>query len=121
MNRNHINLGIFGFGVVGQGLYSVLNQTRGIHATVKKICIKHPEKTRSIDASYFTNNRDDILNDPDVNVIVELINDADSMTDCDISNNGVFRNGLTTLCETSHDMLSRGLSLASFFVRLVLF
>lgn len=78
MNRNHINLGIFGFGVVGQGLYRVLNQTKGIRATVKKICIKHPDKQRPIDASYFTTNRDEILNDPDINVIVELIDDADA-------------------------------------------
>ncbi len=78
MNRNHINLGIFGFGVVGQGLYRVLNQTKGIRATVKKICIKNPEKSRPIDAGYFTTNRDDILNDPDINVIVELIDDADA-------------------------------------------
>ena len=78
MNRNHINLGIFGFGVVGQGLYRVLNQTRGIHATVKKICIKHPDKTRSIDSGYFTTDREELLNDPDINVIVELIDDADA-------------------------------------------
>jgi homoserine dehydrogenase len=78
MNRNHITLGIFGFGVVGQGLYRVLNQTKGIQATVKKICIKHPDKPRPIDASYFTTNRDEILNDPQINVIVELIDDADA-------------------------------------------
>ena len=78
MNRNHINLGIFGFGVVGQGLYRVLNQTKGIRATVKKICIKHPEKSRPIDSKYFTTDRDDILNDPEINVVVELIDDADA-------------------------------------------
>jgi homoserine dehydrogenase len=75
MEKN-INLGIFGFGCVGQGLYNVLNHTRGINATIRKICIKHPEKKRIIDASYFTINRDEILNDPEIDVIVELIDDV---------------------------------------------
>jgi homoserine dehydrogenase len=71
-----INLGIFGFGCVGQGLYNVLHQARGINATIKKICIKHPEKKRSIDSSFFTTDRDEILNDPEIDVIVELIDDV---------------------------------------------
>ena len=78
MNRNHITLGIFGFGVVGQGLYRVLSQTKGMKATIKKICIKHPRKQRPIDARYFTTSRFDILNDPEINVVVELIDDADA-------------------------------------------
>ncbi|GIV33500.1 MAG: homoserine dehydrogenase [Chitinophagales bacterium] len=78
MKRNHIQLGIFGFGVVGQGLYRVLNQTRGIRATIKKIGIKHPEKERPIDSGFFTTRKDEILDDPDIHVIVELINDADA-------------------------------------------
>src|SRR6185295_3167000 len=78
MNRNHINLGIFGFGVVGQGLYRILNQTKGIQATVKKICIKHPRKQRPIDSKYFTTHRNELLDDPEINVVVELIDDADA-------------------------------------------
>jgi homoserine dehydrogenase len=74
--EKQINLGIFGFGCVGQGLYNVLNHTRGINATIKKICIKHPEKKRTIDASFFTTDRSEILNDPEIDVIVELIDDV---------------------------------------------
>jgi len=77
-SRSRIILGIFGFGVVGQGLYRVLNQTRGIHAAIKKVCIKHPEKQRFIDSKYFTTNRTEILDDPEINVVVELIDDADA-------------------------------------------
>jgi homoserine dehydrogenase len=73
-----IKLGVFGFGCVGQGLYSVLHQTRGINAEIKKICIKHPEKKRPIDASMFTVNRDEILNDPEIDVVVELITEVDA-------------------------------------------
>jgi homoserine dehydrogenase len=76
--RKKIKLGVFGFGCVGQGLYSVLHQTKGIHAEIKKICIKHPEKKRPIDASFFTTNRDEILNDPEIDVVVELIDEVDA-------------------------------------------
>lgn len=73
-----INLGIFGFGVVGQGLYEVLNKTKGINARIKKICIKDPNKPRPIDASYFTTDRNEILNDPSIDVVVEMINDTEA-------------------------------------------
>jgi homoserine dehydrogenase len=72
-----IKLGVFGFGCVGQGLHQVLAQTKGIHAEITKICIKHPKKDRSLPASYFTTNAEDIFNDPEIDVVVELIDDAD--------------------------------------------
>ncbi len=78
MSKKTLKLGLFGFGCVGQGLYSVLNQTKGIRASVEKICIKHPEKSRSIDAHYFTTMADDILDNPEIDVVVELIDDADA-------------------------------------------
>jgi homoserine dehydrogenase len=73
-----IKLGVFGFGCVGQGLYSVLHQTRGINAEIKKICIKHPEKKRPIDPGFFTTNREEILNDPEIDVVVELIDEVEA-------------------------------------------
>jgi homoserine dehydrogenase len=73
-----IKLGIFGFGCVGQGLYNVLNHTRGINAEIKKICIKHPDKKRPIDAAFFTTDRNEILNDPEIDVVVELIDEVDA-------------------------------------------
>jgi len=77
MKRN-IKLGIFGFGCVGQGLYNVLHQTKGISAEIKKICIKHPEKKRPIDPGFFTVNREEIINDPEIDVVVELIDEVDA-------------------------------------------
>jgi homoserine dehydrogenase len=76
--KRKIKLGVFGFGCVGQGLYKVLNQTKGINAEIKKICIKHPYKHRPIDKSFFTTDRDEILNDPEIDVIVELIDEVDA-------------------------------------------
>jgi homoserine dehydrogenase len=77
MKREKINIGLFGFGCVGQGLYNVLSQTKGLKANIKKIGIKHNEKARSIDKNYFTTDRNDLLNDPEIDVIVELIDNAD--------------------------------------------
>lgn len=81
MEKKIINLGIFGFGCVGQGLYEVLNKTKGINARIKKICIKHPNKQRPIDASYFTTEKNDLLDDPQIDVVVELINDTEAAFD----------------------------------------
>lgn len=39
-----LTIGIFGFGVVGEGLYKVLQQTPSFQAQIKKVCIKHPSK-----------------------------------------------------------------------------
>ena len=39
-----LTIGLFGFGVVGEGLYKVLQQTPSLKAKIKKICIKHPGK-----------------------------------------------------------------------------
>ncbi len=72
-----IKIGLFGFGVVGEGIYKVLQQTPSLNAKIQKICIKDPEKERSIPRENFTTNYDDILNDESINVVVELISDAD--------------------------------------------
>jgi homoserine dehydrogenase len=71
-------IGLFGFGTVGEGLYRILQQTPSLQASIKKICIKHPEKKRNAPSELFTTNRDLLLNDPQINVIVEVIDDADA-------------------------------------------
>lgn len=71
-------IGLFGFGVVGEGIYRVLKQTPTLQAEIKKICIKHPDKKRNAPAELFTTDADLLLNDPEINVIVELIDDADA-------------------------------------------
>ena len=76
--RNHIKLGVFGFGCVGQGLYDVLHKTHGIKAEIVKICVKNRNKTRRLPENIFTYDKDELLNNPDINVIVELIDDADA-------------------------------------------
>ncbi|HET7896088.1 MAG TPA: hypothetical protein VFL47_00410, partial [Flavisolibacter sp.] len=57
-----LTIGLFGFGVVGEGIYRVLSQTPSLHATIKKVCIKHPDKKREAPADLFTTNYDELLN-----------------------------------------------------------
>ncbi|RZM19393.1 MAG: homoserine dehydrogenase [Pedobacter sp.] len=73
-----LTLGLFGFGVVGKGLYDVLQSTPALRASVKKICIRDASKKRPIPQEHFTNNANELLNDDTINVIVELIDDADA-------------------------------------------
>ncbi|MBC7426662.1 MAG: homoserine dehydrogenase, partial [Bacteroidia bacterium] len=66
-----------GFGCVGQGLWDVISKTKGIKADIKKICVKDREKQRPVDSSYFTFDKNELLSDPEIDVIVELIDNAD--------------------------------------------
>ena len=76
-----INIGLFGFGVVGEGIYKVLEEKPQLNATIKKIVIKDPSKPRNAPSELFSANADDILNDEDINVVVELISDSDAAHD----------------------------------------
>ena len=73
-----LNIGLFGFGVVGKGLYDVLHHTPALQSSIKKICIKNIGKQRSIAAENFTTDATLLLEDDSINVIVELIDDADA-------------------------------------------
>lgn len=78
IQQKKLSIGLFGFGVVGIGLYKVLEQTASLNAEIKKVCIKHPEKKRSAPQSLFTIDPELLLEDKSINVIVELIDDADA-------------------------------------------
>ena len=75
MNKQ-LNIGLFGFGVVGNGLYEVLQQSPNAHASIKKICVKNRYKKRQLPEEHFCYDPSEILNDPDINLVVELIDDA---------------------------------------------
>lgn len=70
-------IGMFGYGVVGEGLYHVLQNSRTTQARIKKICIKHPEKERNIGKENFTTDPKDIINDTEINLVVELIDNSE--------------------------------------------
>jgi homoserine dehydrogenase len=77
MTREKLRIGLFGYGCVGQGLHDVLNSSSGFKADIVRICVKDRDKKRRIPMSNFTFDKNDILNDPSINLVVELINDAE--------------------------------------------
>ena len=77
MNGKKLNIGLFGFGTVGRGLYDVLQRIGTKNVEIKRICVRDMTKQRAVKAN-FTDKADEIFNDPDINFIVELIDDADA-------------------------------------------
>ncbi len=72
-----LTIGLFGFGTVGEGLYRILQQTPSLNASIVKVCIKHPGKKRNAPEELFTTDKNEILNDPRINVVVEVINETE--------------------------------------------
>lgn len=72
-----IKIGLFGYGVVGEGLHAVLKQAITADAEIVKVCVKNRDKKRNIDPKFITYNADDIFNNKEINLIVELIDDAE--------------------------------------------
>jgi homoserine dehydrogenase len=77
MTKQKLNIGLFGYGCVGSGLYEVLKQTPDFNAEIIRICVKNKNKKRNIAKNNFTFDKNDLLNDDSINVIVELIDNAD--------------------------------------------
>jgi homoserine dehydrogenase len=77
MTRKELRIGLFGYGCVGRGLHDVLENSRGIKAEIVRICVKDKSKERRLPMSFFTFDKDDILNDSSINLVVELINDPE--------------------------------------------
>jgi len=75
-----IRIGLFGFGVVGQGIYEVVRKSKNAHAEIAKICVRNPDKPRKteVDRSLLTTSAEEILNDASINLAVEVIDDAEA-------------------------------------------
>lgn len=72
-----IKIGLFGFGCVAQGFYLGLQQNPHLNAVIHKICVKNNGKLRKAPAHLFTTNAADIFEDKEIDIIIELIDDAD--------------------------------------------
>jgi homoserine dehydrogenase len=77
-----IDIGLFGLGVVGSGLLTILQNNRdlirarlGAELRVKRIVTAHPEKPRSLNLAGIPVGTDPaaILGDPEIAIVVELI------------------------------------------------
>ena len=72
-----ITIGLIGFGCVGQAFYDIIN-AESLPFEVRSICVKSRDKQRPIPTENFTYDYQNIVNDPDIEVIVELIDDAEA-------------------------------------------
>ncbi|MEW6075619.1 MAG: homoserine dehydrogenase [Candidatus Omnitrophota bacterium] len=77
-----ITIGLIGFGNVGQGVVKILRERKqllsdkiGLEIVIKKICDKDLTVKRSIavDKSILTKNPRDIIDDPQIDIMIELI------------------------------------------------
>lgn len=79
MNKQHIKIGLFGFGTVGRGLYELLSRVPEANAEITHVCVRDVARHSAERPDLkFTSVADDVLDDPEVNLIVELIDDADA-------------------------------------------
>lgn len=77
-----IGIGLAGFGTVGAGVYKnlaangdLISQHMGARFEVRKIAVRDLSKPRSVEApeALFTTNLDDLLTDPSIRIVVELM------------------------------------------------
>lgn len=71
-------VGLIGFGCVGQGLYNILQQQPDAAFNVARIAVKTPGKTRSLPPEWFEYNAAALLEDDTLDVLVEVIDDAEA-------------------------------------------
>lgn len=81
-----IQIGIIGFGTVGSGTTQILMDNKEIiekkiatPISIKTICVKNLEKKRTtkIGSSTLTNKTEDILQDPEIDIVVEVMGGID--------------------------------------------
>lgn len=80
MNKK-IKIGLFGFGCVGQGFYDIFLKSNVQNAEISHICVKDKAKKRSLNQDKFVFDKEIVFDDPDIDLIVEVISDADEAFD----------------------------------------
>jgi len=74
MNKDKaINVGLIGFGVVGSGVAELFSRNKDSKINLEKIAVKDIKKARKLSFSALTTDANEILEDPDIDIVVELI------------------------------------------------
>jgi homoserine dehydrogenase len=73
------NVAVVGFGNVGSGVIELLWQGRVAGLALKKVVVKYLEKPRPLElpSAMLTAGLNEVISDPDIQVIVELVGDAE--------------------------------------------
>ncbi|MCR2044419.1 homoserine dehydrogenase [Anaerosalibacter massiliensis] len=81
-----INIGLMGLGTVGSGVYEIINNRRrffedeiGEKIKIKKVLVKNKNKNRNIDIDdkLLTLNPKDILDDPEVDIVIDVLSEKE--------------------------------------------
>ena len=79
--KSAITLGLIGFGNVGQGVHSIIQTNQmtieerlGKTIDIKTICVRNVDKYQGlVNGAQLTTNANDIFEDPDIDIVVEVI------------------------------------------------
>lgn len=80
--KKEINIGLLGYGTVGSGVAKIIHGHQqdlqyklGVEVSIKKVLVKNIEKTREtvLASEVFTNNLDEVLSDPSIDLIIEVM------------------------------------------------
>ena len=80
--KNEISIGLLGFGTVGSGVATILQQHQkdlrhklGVEVTIKKVLVKNKNKDRlaALNPEVFTTDVNEVLNDSSLDIIVEVM------------------------------------------------
>ncbi|OVE81865.1 hypothetical protein BVY03_02505 [bacterium K02(2017)] len=81
-------IGMLGCGTVGQSVYQILNGNRDFFLRkmesdirIKSICVRDLKKDRGIDAKLFTTDYKQVICDPEITIVVELMGDCPDALD----------------------------------------
>jgi len=82
MDNKQIKVGMIGLGVVGSGTYKIMRENADIikyqvgkEVVIEKILVRDISKTRAVEVpkDILTTNPDEIINNPDIDIVVEVI------------------------------------------------
>ena len=87
-----VKLGLLGFGTVAQGTYNLLKDNAeliknraNVNIEISKIFVRSPEKYKDItlpETTKYVTNVDDVLDDPSIDIVVELMGGTTFAKDC---------------------------------------
>lgn len=116
--KDQINVGVLGLGVVGSGTMRLLTEnadaiTRkvGVPVCVKKIAVRDLDKPRAVEVApdLLTDRVEDVINDPDIDILCELIGGVQPARDYVLRALGLGKSIVTAnkemMAKAGHDLL----------------
>ena len=88
--KKEINIGLLGYGTVGSGVAKImhghqqdLQHKLGVEVFIKKVLVKDIAKSRETElaSDVFTTNLEEVLNDPSIDLIIEVMGGIDGARD----------------------------------------